>query len=91
MASLTKIEQEITQIKARNQRVEADKAWEISWERKMLVAILTYFVVVLFFWIARLPKPFINALVLTLGFVLSTLTLSFVKRWWLRKRGESGE
>ncbi len=52
MDSVKKLQQDIEKIKARNQRVEADKAWEISWERKMLVTILTYFVVVIFFWIA---------------------------------------
>lgn len=91
MDSVKKLQQEIELIKERNQRVEADKAWEISWERKVLITFLMYFVIVLFFWIAKSPKPFINALVPTLGFVLSTLTLSFAKRWWLKRRGKNGK
>ncbi|MBI2666200.1 hypothetical protein HYX13_01165 [Candidatus Woesearchaeota archaeon] len=86
MTVLRKIEQEVLQIKERNQRVEADKAWETSLERKVLIALLTYFVVVLFFWIAGLSKPFVNALVPTIGFVLSTLTLSFAEKWWIKRR-----
>ena len=86
MVNFAELQREIKTIQERNQRVEADKAWETSWERKVLVALLTYFVVVLFFWIAKLPKPFVNALVPTMGFVLSTLTLSFAKRWWIKNR-----
>ena len=86
MVNFAELQREIKTIQERNQRVEADKAWETSWERKVLVALLTYFVVVLFFWMAELPKPFVNALVPTVGFVLSTLTLSFAKRWWIKNR-----
>ena len=62
-----------------------DKAWETSWTRKLLILTLTYFVVVIFFYIANLPKPFINSLVPTMGFFLSTLTVPWIKTIWLRK------
>jgi len=77
------IKKEIEAIKQRNKRVEADKAWEISISRKILVAILTYLVIVIFFYFAGLPKPFINSIVPTLAFVLSTLTLPYFKKLWL--------
>ncbi len=82
MTSLEKIKNEITKIQQRNERVELDKAWETSVTRKILVAVLTYFVVVLFFYGAGLPKPFLNSLVPTTGFILSTLSLPFFKRIW---------
>ena len=78
------IKEEIEQIKATNKRVEADKAWETSWSRKIVVAILTYAVIVIFFYFADLPKPFINSIVPTTGFVLSTLTLTWFKKLWIR-------
>jgi len=34
------LEKEVTDIKARNKRVEADKAWETSWSRKIVIAVL---------------------------------------------------
>jgi len=79
------LEQEIENIKLRNQKVEADKAWEISWSRKILIAILTYIVILLFFLVAKLPDPFINPLVPTAGFILSTLTVGLIKKLWLKK------
>lgn len=82
---IKKLEQEIAEIKERNVRVEKDKEWETSWFRKILIAILTYIVVVLFFYFAELPRPFVNAIVPTLGFVLSTLSVSFFKKLWLKK------
>lgn len=85
MSQKINIRKEIENIQTRNQRVELDKAWETSWARKMIIAVLTYLVIVLFFYVARLPKPFINSLVPTLGFVLSTFSLPLFKKWWLKR------
>jgi len=38
------IEQEIRDIKERNNRVESDKAWETSKARKLVIFVLTYIV-----------------------------------------------
>ncbi|MCA9485597.1 MAG: hypothetical protein KC506_02015 [Nanoarchaeota archaeon] len=77
------IEKEVKQIKERNKKVEADKAWETSITRKLLLAIITYIVIALFFIVANLPKPFINPIVPTLGFVISTLALPIFKKIWI--------
>jgi hypothetical protein len=86
MDELVEIKKDIAEIKERNARVEKDKAWEMSWARKFLVSFLTYIVIVLFFFFAKLPKPFLNAIVPTLGFLLSTLSISYFKRIWIKKR-----
>ncbi len=86
MTTLEELKEEVDKIKARNERVEMDKAWETSWTRRLLILILTYFVVVIFFLVTHLPKPFVNSLVPTLGFFLSTLTVPWVKKIWLKKR-----
>ena len=52
MENIKNLEQEIKKIKQRNDKVEADKAWETSNFRKIIIAILTYFVIVLFFYFA---------------------------------------
>jgi len=77
--------EEIKKIKERNARVEADKAWEISAARKIIIAVLTYLVIVLFFFSANLPNPFVNAIVPSAGFLLSTLSLPFFKKIWVKK------
>ena len=84
MTSVDDLEREIRGIRERNKRVEADKAWETSWSRKILIAIITYFVIVVFFYFAGLPEPFLNSIVPTVAFVLSTLTIGAFKRAWLR-------
>ena len=40
-----KLEDRIALIEQRNSRVEADKAWETSWARKVSIAFVTYIVV----------------------------------------------
>jgi polyferredoxin len=72
---MTDLQKEIQIIKQRNKRVELDKARETSWIRKISIALLTYIVIVLFFYTAKLSNPWVNAIVPTMGFVLSTLSL----------------
>jgi len=78
-------EKEIELIKKRNKKVEADKAWETSWTRRGLIAIITYFTIVSFFIVAGLPNAFVNAIVPTLGFLLSTIGLGIFKKVWLEQ------
>jgi peptidoglycan/LPS O-acetylase OafA/YrhL len=86
MDELDQIKKDIQEIKERNTRVEKDKAWETSWSRRVLVILLTYVVAVLFFFFAQLPNPFLNAIVPTLGFVLSTASIPFFKKLWLKNK-----
>jgi membrane protease YdiL (CAAX protease family) len=86
MTEIEEIRKDIVEIKERNARVEEDKAWETSLARKVLIAILTYIVIVIFFYFAGLPKPFVNAIVPTLGFVLSTLSIPLFRKWWVNSR-----
>jgi hypothetical protein len=79
------IEKEIKNIKARNKRVEADKSWETSKTRKFVISILTYLIFVVFIWSAGLEKPFINAIIPSVAFILSTLTLPVLKKCWVNK------
>lgn len=85
MTSIEELKSEIDKINARNKRVEADKAWETSWSRKLLILVLTYMVIVIFFFVSNLGNPFVNAIVPTIGFFLSTLTVPFFKNWWLKR------
>jgi len=75
----------IRSILERNARVEREKAWEVSWTRRLTILILTYLVVVLFLWSIRIPLPFLQALIPTAGFFLSTLSLPWMKRWWMKR------
>jgi hypothetical protein len=85
MYSAEELQAQVEQIKKRNQKVEADKAWETSWIRRFVILILTYIVIVIFFFFAQLPKPFINAIVPAVAFMISTLTVPLFKKWWLSK------
>lgn len=78
------LEKEVKEIKARNKRVEADKAWETSKTRKLIVAVLTYLVIVIFFIFADLPAPWLNAIVPTLAFMISTASLPLFKKMWMK-------
>ena len=80
------LEQRIAIIEARNQKVTDDKAWETSWVRRLSIMILTYAVVCFYLRFVVHIDPWINALVPVIGFLLSTLTISYVKAIWLKHK-----
>jgi len=82
------IEERLARIEQRNARVEADKAWETSWVRRTAIMVLTYLVVVAYLYFVVHINPWINALVPVLGFLLSTLTISLLKDYWISKSEE---
>lgn len=82
---MTDTEQKIAAIENRNKRVEADKAWETSWTRRLTIMVLTYAVVVCYLTFVVHIDPWINALVPVIGYFLSTLTVSYIKTRWMSK------
>ena len=80
---IQKLEKETEIIKTRNLKVEVDKAWETSWFRIGCISILTYIFAVIFLYYIRADNVFLNALIPTVGFLLSTQSLPFIKKWWI--------
>jgi predicted transcriptional regulator len=78
------IEQRIQKIEQRNRRVEHDKAWEVSFVRRVLIFFFTYFAVAVYLWIIEVSRPFVNAIVPALAFMIATLTMPLFKQWWLQ-------
>jgi hypothetical protein len=79
-----KMKKDLESIKQRNKRVEADKAWETSKTRRAVIAVLTYFIVVIFLCIINAPHPWLSAIVPVIGYILSTMLLGPLKTWWLK-------
>ena len=73
----------ISEILERNNRVERDKAWETSKTRRGIIAFITYLTAATFLKLIENDAPLINALVPVGGYLLSTLSLPFVKQWWI--------
>jgi hypothetical protein len=78
------LEQRIQKIEERNQRVENDKMWETSWTRRILLAAFTYLAIGLYLRVIEISRPWINAIVPTVGFMISTLTMPLFKKIWLK-------
>lgn len=78
------LEKRIIMIENRNKKVEVDKAWESSYTRRALLVVFTYTTMATYMGLVLKVEPWINAIVPTLGFLLSTLSLSFFKGIWIR-------
>lgn len=85
MYELDKLINRVNHIEERNKRVEEDKAWETSYTRRGLLILFTYIAVGLYLWVIGVSNPWLNAIVPSVGFLLSTLTLPFFKQWWLKQ------
>lgn len=81
---IEKLEKEVAEIKQRNLRVEADKAWETSYFRVLLISAIIYVVAVKFLYIIGTENYYLNALVPPIGYFLSVQSLPFIKKWWIK-------
>jgi hypothetical protein len=84
MATLLQLEEELRIIKERNKRVASDKSWEVSYSRRILLMAFTYLAIGAYLQAINIPKPWLNAIVPAVAFMLSTLTLPFFKVLWLK-------
>ena len=78
------LEDSLGRIIQRNKKVEENKAWETSLTRKGLLITFTYLSVGFYMQAIDVKDAWINAVIPSLGFLLSTLTLPFFKNLWLK-------
>ena len=69
----------------RNRRVELDKAWETSKTRMVAIMLMTYVVATVFLWLIHVDRPYVSSLMPVIGYALSTASLPFVKKWWVKR------
>jgi hypothetical protein len=86
VSEITEIERRLSKIEARNRRVELDKTWETSWVRRFLILIFTYVLIGLYMNVVNIDRPWLNAFIPSLGFLLSTLTIGWLKTLWLSRQ-----
>ena len=65
--------------------MEAEKGWETSYARTFSIAFITYVIAALVLYMVGVENYILAALVPTLGYLLSTLSLPAVKRWWIKE------
>jgi len=86
MNNLEDLNKEIEAIKARNFRVDTDKAWETSWTRRILISTLTYVIAYAWLVIISESSPYLKAVIPTAGYILSTISVSKAKMIWVKSR-----
>jgi hypothetical protein len=83
---LSELEKRVEKIEERNKKVELDKKWETSYTRRFLLIVFTYLSIGLYMWVIGVESPWLNAVIPSIGFLLSTLTLPFFKKWWVKRK-----
>ena len=83
---IKKLEIDINNIKDRNIKVELDKEWETCLVRKLLIIVFTYLPLGGYMYVIGVENPWLNAIVPTLGFLISTLAFPWVKNIWINRK-----
>ncbi len=87
---LAQIEEQLDEIRQRNNRVESDKAWETSPMRLFSICTLTYLCAFALLSVIGSERPWLSAMVPVAGFFLSSQSLPSIKKWWLKARYQKG-
>jgi hypothetical protein len=82
---IEELENRVIVIENRNKKVEVDKAWETSLTRKALLIVFTFLSIGLYMNAIGVNNPWLNAVIPSLGFLLSTLSLPFFKKIWISR------
>lgn len=80
--SIESLEKRVANIEKRNAEKESDKSWGVSKTRRFVLAILTYFTIGMYMWAIGVNNPWVNAIIPTVGFILSTLSLPLFRSLW---------
>lgn len=80
------IEERLSVIEVRNKRVELDKAWETSLVRRLSICVITYVTALGLLWIQQTPQLFLGACIPVCGYILSTLSLPWIRHKWQPRR-----
>ncbi len=83
MATLQNLNSRVKRIEERNIRVESEKAWETSYSRRLLLLLFTYLAVGSYLLAINISKPWLNAIVPAVAFMLSTLVLPLFRKLWI--------
>ena len=84
MIKMKSLETRLKIIEERNKRVEIDKTWETSFTRRGLLMLFTYLAIGFYLKAANIEKPWTNAIVPAVAFMLSTLTMPFFRKLWVK-------
>lgn len=86
---MDQLQQALAAIQDRNERVEMQKAWETSATRRFFIALVTYLTAYLYMrYGLEVAKPYLDALVPTGGYLLSSLSLPVIRECWMKKYKE---
>lgn len=84
MPTIKELDSRLKIIELRNRRVTIDKEWETSIARRCLILFLTYFLIGSYMTIIGVARPWLNAVIPSVGYLLSTVTLHFFKNLWIK-------
>lgn len=85
--SMPTTEQRLNALEARNRRVETNKAWETSFTRRAFISLITYLTASSILYVLLTPDWYFGAIIPVCGYLLSTLSLPYIRQQWEARHG----
>ena len=76
------LETRLAALEARNKKVDTNKAWETSLTRRLSIMLITYATACSLLYVLLVPDWYFGALMPVCGYLLSTLSLPYIRRLW---------
>jgi len=76
-------DEELLALKARNTRVETEKAWEVSWTRRFSIAVVTFVITFAYMKLTKQEPLWLGSFVPAFGYLLSTVSIPYLKEFWI--------
>ena len=76
------LEARVAALERRSREKDADKYWETSWARFLLVCALTYASLALYMWAAGIDPVWVNAVVPAAAYAISATSFEPLRRVW---------
>ena len=81
------LQSEVTALHQRNFEKDRGKEFEGSYARVIFLMVVTYLTLYCYMqWVLKTDFPYLDAIVPTVGFNISTWSLPFVKEYWIQAR-----
>ncbi len=80
---MDQLQQALTAIKERNERVELEKAWEVSWVRRISITIVTFVITFAYMKLTNQEPLWLGSIVPAFGYLISTVSIPYMKEFWV--------
>lgn len=80
---MDQLQEALLTIQERNARVETEKAWEVSWVRRLSITVVTFVITFAYMKLTKQEPLWLGSFVPAFGYLISTFSIPYMKEFWV--------